>query len=135
MTALLFAMLAPAQAQDALQVAQYSCEQTNPMQYTDFHLRFRAIVTSDPDRPYAATLYDLETDSVRIRSRDLQERAAFRIEGWDAYSLGRDEVGTIYVLRVPRQADLGEQFDAQMVQVFGDGRAQWVNEFACVVAP
>jgi hypothetical protein len=126
---ILLAALGTAHAQDP--VAVYDCEQTNPMQYTDFNLRFRAIVSHDPDRPYTARLWDNETDSVRIASRELRQREAFRIEGYQAYVMGQDAVGTLYVLRVPYDGDLTGTFDAQILQVFGHGIEQWVNEFTC----
>jgi len=133
MLSLILATLGTASGQDADQAmaAFYDCTQTNPMEFTNFHLRFRANITADPDRPMAATLWDLESDNLRIASRDLDRSRAFWIEGYEAYVMGRDDVDTGYVLRVPAHGDLSGEFRAQVVQVFGDGRAQWVNEFVC----
>jgi hypothetical protein len=114
-------------------VEQYLCRQTNPMQYASFYLQFRADTGLDPDHPISATLFDTETQTIRMRSTNLVRREAYDLADpdMDAYSFGRDSNDTVYLLVIPT-GSLDDVFRAQVTQVFGGGVAQWVNQFECV---
>jgi hypothetical protein len=116
-------------------IDRYECTQTNPMQYAYFDLHFRAIDRlSDPDRPVAARLDDLESDTLRVRSTQMARRPDYRDPGFIAYEMGFDDVGTEYLLYLP-VSDLGDHPDVYVKQLFGGGRAQWIDEFTCDLMP
>jgi hypothetical protein len=108
----------------------YVCGQTNPTDYASFALRFRVEEGSVPARPLAATLVDRTTATVSAWSGDLARWPDGDLVDLDAWRIGRDPGGTTYLLRLPH-GELREAVDAQIVQVFGGGRAEWVSEFAC----
>lgn len=126
MIAALLALALPAQAYDPV---TFECVQTNPYQYSDFTLTF--VADMDTERPVAARLYDNETASVRMQGRKLPAMPKYwDTPGMDTYGIGRDGNGTDYMLRVP-QDPWTDPVDVEVLQVFGGGQAQWVNEFTC----
>jgi hypothetical protein len=126
----LLATLLPAAA-DPGAVVQYECRQTNPMEYAWFGLRFRVDSSTSPDAPISATLLDMESGEVRIRSTNPVRFPQYDLPGRDAWGLGQDENGTGYLLSLPAD-DLDAEVRVSVTQVFGGGIAQWVNEFRCV---
>jgi hypothetical protein len=128
--------MSPAEVAMDADVVRYVCEQTNPTPYATFSLRFRVQATEAGDRPFLVFLRDLEEDARRIATRRPDRDAPYDLvePALEAWYLGIDDVGIEYVLRIP-PGDLGDAADVQVVELFGGGRAQWVNEFTCEVAP
>lgn len=108
----------------------YSCEQTNPMQYSDFELRFAANMTQAPGKPVSAQLHDNESGTLRVQSRDLTRRPELDLVGAEAWTISYDANGTGYVLLIP-DTGLQGQVDVAVRAIFGGGVAQWDNHFTC----
>jgi len=108
----------------------YVCGQTNPSEYASFSLRFRTDASFDPDRPVSVTLVDRLTHTVSARTSDPARSPEHDLLDLDAWRIGRDDGGTVYLLMVP-SGELEQALTVQVVQLLAAGRAQWVNEFGC----
>ena len=104
-----------------------------PTQYASFALRFRTDGSLGAERPISASLVDRETHTVTVRTGNPARTPDWDVGDADAWQIGRDIGGTVYVLTIPRvEPATSEALAVQVTQVFGGGRAQWVNEFSCV---